>query len=154
MTSVDEGLAESLEEDTYVEDPDPYETAISFETAFSLDNTASFSAVPRLLHPPSLREACMGCLRRSEASLVALRLQPLLVRRSSAHWYSILQLIQGDVAAAEQIVSEVLAKEEQEESDELDLFLSWEKLSGKPGASFDFSTANSLSWAMWASNVL
>jgi hypothetical protein len=46
------------------------------------------------------------------------------------------QLLPGDVAAAEQLLSEVLSKEDVEDSAELDLFLSWEKLSGKPSMFF------------------
>ena len=43
-----------------------------------------------------------------------------------------MKLLHADISAAEQTLQDVLSKEVPDDADDLDLFLSWEKLTGKP----------------------
>jgi hypothetical protein len=85
MASVADILDTATESDSYIEDPDPYETSISQEAAFAFDRILTVAAPPKLLQPPALRDVCLSSLRLFEASDVAHKLQPLLVRSRCAY---------------------------------------------------------------------
>lgn len=90
MASIDHALDRAEESDAYIYQLDPYETSMyQQERASAFEQEQEQASLlaravlpPKLLQPVSLREQCFSCLRQSEASALARRLQPLLVGKS------------------------------------------------------------------------